>query len=261
LLPPPNGQQQERLVSHTRIAGIWEKLSALFDLEVLDERENQHALAAARAKEEDGQEEEEVDDSGEEWVKEFGLPESDGTIRRSLLSDDEEDDDEASFADMMWQRRFATHDEEIPSSPPEMPVFRGRDGVVKDSRVSASPAPTAESTRTRKRASRGGAATVPTATTRRQSTLQTTGRASRRSSRFDSEAKSSPAPTQADEEELSEQEEDGAEEVEEEDEEQEDEEKTTKSTKARPSLGSRRGRSERGKGRGGSVVSNRGKKR
>lgn len=110
LLPPPNGQHQERLVSHTRIAGIWEKLNALFDLEILDEREDQHALAAARAivRGEDGQEEEEVEDSGEEWVKEFTLPESDGIIRRSMLLDDEEDDEEASFTDLMWRRRFAT---------------------------------------------------------------------------------------------------------------------------------------------------------
>jgi len=249
------------LVSHTRIAGIWEKLSALFDLEVLDEREDQHALAAARAKEEDRSEEEDVDDSSEEWVKEFTLPESDGMRRRGMPSDDEEDEEEATFADMMWQRRFVVPEEDIPSSPPEMPIFRGRDGIVEDTRVSASPAPTAESTRTRKRASRGGAAGPLVATTRRQSTLQTAGRASRRSSRFDSEAKSSPAPTQGDEVELSEEKDEDAETAEEDEEEQDGEEKTTKSTKARPSLGSRRGRSERGKGRGGSVASSRGRKR
>lgn len=261
LLPRPDGQQQERLVSHTRIVGIWEKLSALFDLETLDEREDQHALAIARAREqEDAQEEADVDDSSEEWVKEFALPESDGIVRRGISSDDEEDEEEATFSDMMWQRRFATDDLDIPSSPPALSIFRGRNGIVEDSRISASPAPTAESARTRKRASRGGAAIAQSATAnRRQSTLQAAGRASRRSSRFDSETKSSPAPTQGEDEELSDEEEEGTEVAEEEDEEQEGEEKSTKVNKARAGAGSRRGRS--GRGRGGSTTASRGRKR
>lgn len=258
LLPRAEGQQLERLVSHTRIVGIREKLSALFDLETLDEREDQHALAIARAKEQEtAQEEADVDDSGEEWVKEFALPESDGIVRRGISSDDEEEEEEATFSDMMWQRRFATDDLDIPSSPPSLSIFRGRNGVVEDSRISASPAPTAESARTRKRASRGGAATATA--TRRQSTLQAAGRASRRSSRFDSETKSSPAPTQDEDEELSGEEEEGTEVAEEEHEEQEGEEKSTKTNKARAGPSSRRGRS--GRGRGGSTTASRGRKR
>jgi len=248
-------------VSHTRIAGIWEKLGALFDLETLDERENQHALAIAKAKGEDSPEEVDVEESGEEWVKDFTLPESDGIVRRGISSDDDEEAEEASFGDLMWQRRFPSQNEDIPSSPPEMSVFRGRDGIVEDSVVSASPAPTAESTRTRKRASRGGATVAPVTTRKRQSTLQASSRASRRSSRFDSEAKSSPAPTPGGEDELSAKEEDGKDDADEDDEDQEDEqeEMLIQSTKVKPSLVSKRGKS--GAGRGGSVAPRRGRKR
>lgn len=272
LLPPPNGESQERLVSHTRIAGIWEKLGALFDLQTLDEREDQHALALAKANEPDRAEEVDVDvdESGEEWIKDFALPESNRFIRRGMSSDDEEDEEETTFGDMMWQRRFPStaEAEEIPSSPLEMPLFRGRDGVVENNRMSASPAPTVGSTRRGKRQSRGGAAAAaapPAAVTRRQSLLQTAGRASRRSIRLDSETKSSPAPAQENEEEKSSEDEEEDEDDEdgedtEESEEQAAEESDAKRTKTQPTRGARRGRPPRG-GRGGAVASTRRRRR
>ena len=266
LLPPSSqSESQELLVPHTRIPGIWAKLDVLYDLSTLDEREDQHALARARAGSEESDagagEDESPDPAEGEWVREFALPEYGGAIPvmggTSTDGDGEEEDE--GFSELMWQKRFRGDDEEGGSSPIEMPMYRGRDGVV--GRASLSPAPTAASSTTKRvgRGGRRGGAVAATTTTRaRRDTI-----GSRRSSRFDSEMKSSPpqvAPEQEEAVQDTEEDEEGEDEEEDGDEESQDEAeeaKPAKSTRGRPSMGGRRGRSSttgtgrsRGRGRG-----------
>ena len=93
-------------IEHTRPTGIWAKLETLYDLEVLDERENHHLgiLATPSDTEQSGQGDEDEEDNAEDdddgenpWRKrDFGLP-----------------DDE--FEEMAFAKRL--EDEEGPSSP------------------------------------------------------------------------------------------------------------------------------------------------
>lgn len=100
---------------HTRIPGIWSKLEQLYDLEILDERENVNTLAAYT---------DPLDPDGEgEETPGFELPETE-------------------FGDLMWSRRFLPSDAERSSSPemPELqfskndpaPVSLGRSSVMSD---------------------------------------------------------------------------------------------------------------------------------
>jgi MRG-binding protein len=80
---------------HTRIPGIWRKLHELFDLEILDERENAYLFS------------EEPDPAVHDEamnIPEFELPEHD-------------------FGELMWHKRFQEDDDsETTSSPPEFPI-------------------------------------------------------------------------------------------------------------------------------------------
>jgi len=69
-------------VPHTRIPAIWSKLSNLYDLDALDERENTHEFGIRQMPD---AADEDVD---EEELQEFALPEDD-------------------FGNAMWERRFA----------------------------------------------------------------------------------------------------------------------------------------------------------
>jgi MRG-binding protein len=252
LLPPQTGtlskQKEEQLVPHTRIAGVWEKLSAIYDLDILNEREDQHALAIARAasQDEDVAGDASPDPEMGEWVHEFTLPEHAGT--RPAGSTDGEEDDEAQFAELMWQRRFPGDDEkERSSSPHELLMYRGRDGVVE--RTSPSPAPTvgtvqSRSSTTGRRGGRTrGAKGTPASVTRANTT------ASRRSSRFGSEVKSSPAPVGQEDTQMSVDEDEEQEEEDGDDEEVEEEQGKTTKTRARKGRSSTMTRG-RGRGRG-----------
>ncbi|KAL9083288.1 MAG: hypothetical protein Q9165_008594 [Trypethelium subeluteriae] len=83
---------------HTRIPGIWKKLSSLYDLAALDEREYAHAgyIEPGTPSESEGS----AEDNEDEHVTEFALPVED-------------------YGNMMWQRRFApspsTSEPEIPN--------------------------------------------------------------------------------------------------------------------------------------------------
>jgi hypothetical protein len=70
---------------HTRIPGIWKKLGTLYNLEVIDERENSFDYGE--------------EDTIEQKYLEFSLPEDD-------------------FGDMMWKKGMASSD--VDSSPPRL---------------------------------------------------------------------------------------------------------------------------------------------
>lgn len=64
-------------IEHTRPAGIWAKLETLYDLEVLDDRENHHLgiLATPSDTEQSGSEDDEEEDEENPWRRrDFGLP-------------------------------------------------------------------------------------------------------------------------------------------------------------------------------------------
>lgn len=79
---------------HTRIPGIWKKLNQLYELEALDERENQYAFS---------DEPDPVDRVDAAEIPDFELPEDD-------------------FGEMMWQKRFHREDSAAASSPAAMSV-------------------------------------------------------------------------------------------------------------------------------------------
>lgn len=92
---------------HTRPAGIWRKLQALYDLDALDEREDARQLSDLSI--ESGNDSEDADDdvyseAGNKIHREdFALP----------------DDDE--FAVLKWRQRFAVGEERGDESPPLLP--------------------------------------------------------------------------------------------------------------------------------------------
>jgi MRG-binding protein len=69
--------------SHILLSGIWAKLSTLYDLEALDQRENMHANLLPDSDDDE--------DQRDEWFKEFELPV-------------DEDDDAADFGELMFRR-------------------------------------------------------------------------------------------------------------------------------------------------------------
>ncbi|KAH8723672.1 chromatin modification-related protein EAF7-domain-containing protein [Phaeosphaeriaceae sp. PMI808] len=151
---------------HTRIPGIWRKLNQTYDLDALDERENQYAFS-------DDPDPLDRDDAPN--MPEFELPEDD-------------------FGELMWQKRFHRDDSAAASSPAMMPIdddkvlYHPGIGLLKDlpgSRLPSQKAETpAEATPTPKnpkntRASRATTKTAKTAkstasaakTTKAQSTV------------------------------------------------------------------------------------------
>jgi MRG-binding protein len=88
-------------LSHTRIPGIWAKLESLYDLEVLDERENNHMGILAtpsdsEPSEQDDDEEKQDEDAENPWRR-----------RNFNLPDDE-------YQELAFSRRLA---QDRPSSP------------------------------------------------------------------------------------------------------------------------------------------------
>lgn len=79
---------------HTRIPGIWKKLNQLYELEALDERENQYAFS---------DEPDPVDRDDAPNMPDFELPEDD-------------------FGELMWQKRFHREDSAAASSPAAMSI-------------------------------------------------------------------------------------------------------------------------------------------
>jgi MRG-binding protein len=88
-------------IEHTRPPGIWAKLETLYDLEVLDERENHHLGITAESSDTAGSEQDEEEDEDEE-------DEENPWRRRNFAFPDE------SYEDLAFAKRL---DEERPSSP------------------------------------------------------------------------------------------------------------------------------------------------
>ena len=90
---------------HTRIPGIWKKLHTLYDLDVLDARENDFLFA---------DEPDPLDPAEADAIPEFALPEDD-------------------FGELMWRARFRDDDDtadEVASSPPVVPIQDNRNLYV-----------------------------------------------------------------------------------------------------------------------------------
>jgi MRG-binding protein len=79
---------------HTRIPGIWKKLNQLYELDALDERENQYAFS---------DEPEATDPDEAPNMPDFELPEDE-------------------FGELMWNKRFHREDSAAASSPAVMSV-------------------------------------------------------------------------------------------------------------------------------------------
>jgi MRG-binding protein len=79
---------------HTRIPGIWRKLNQLYELDALDERENQYAFS---------EEPDPVDREEAANIPDFELPEDD-------------------FGELMWQKRFHRELSAAASSPAAMSI-------------------------------------------------------------------------------------------------------------------------------------------
>ena len=79
---------------HTRIPGIWKKLNQLYEIDALDERENQYAFS-------EDPDPLDRDDAGN--MPDFELPEDE-------------------FGDLMWQKRFHREESAAASSPAEIPI-------------------------------------------------------------------------------------------------------------------------------------------
>lgn len=149
---------------HTRIPGIWRKLNQLYELEALDERENQYAFS-------DDPDPVDRDDAAN--MPHFELPEDE-------------------FGELMWQKRFHREESAAASSPASMSIeddkalFHPGVGLLKDrpgsarSQKAETPAeatPTPKNTKTT-RASRantkGAKGAKGNATTSRASKAQST---------------------------------------------------------------------------------------
>jgi len=138
-------KSQSQVVQHTRIPSIWTKLSSLYDLEALDEREDAYADASPEEESSPSN-----DGSGENsntlnsssggrqkpppFTKEFALPTVFPERPPSISSsaDDEPNQlallqhpDALDFTEMVWSRRFHTSSE-ARSSPPELPSMLER---------------------------------------------------------------------------------------------------------------------------------------
>jgi MRG-binding protein len=90
---------------HTRIPGIWKKLHTLYDLDVLDARENDFLFA---------DEPDPLDPAEARAIPDFALPEDD-------------------FGELMWRARFRDDDDtadEVASSPPLYPINDDRNLYV-----------------------------------------------------------------------------------------------------------------------------------
>jgi MRG-binding protein len=79
---------------HTRIPGIWKKLNQLYELDALDERENQYAFS---------DEPEATDPDEAPNMPDFELPEDE-------------------FGELMWSKRFHREDSAAASSPASMSI-------------------------------------------------------------------------------------------------------------------------------------------
>lgn len=79
---------------HTRIPGIWSKVSSLYDLRALDEREDAYAFS---------EDPNPVDPEEAATIPDFELPEDE-------------------FGELIWERRFHGPDSDASSSPPTVPV-------------------------------------------------------------------------------------------------------------------------------------------
>ncbi|KAF1811850.1 hypothetical protein P152DRAFT_474569 [Eremomyces bilateralis CBS 781.70] len=135
-------------INHTRIPGIWAKLNTLYELDSLDERENNEVLR-------DYPDPSEFDDlESDEELVEFALP-----------SDE--------FGDMIWSRRFPSESKTRSSSPFEIPglehvrptadftVTRGTDAADEDE--SETPRPGSSRARTVKSGKGRGSLAKPSA--------------------------------------------------------------------------------------------------
>ena len=113
--------------THTRIPGIWEKLGELYDLEALDEREQNYGLDQMRTELEDegllieGSASREKDSPSLDWYKEF-------TVLPGKEFDLQRDD---KIEELAWKRRFPKQGAEDENDfDPQLPWKRGPDGFV-----------------------------------------------------------------------------------------------------------------------------------
>lgn len=149
---------------HTRIPGIWRKLNQLYELEALDERENQYAFS---------EEADPTDPDDADNIPEFELPEDD-------------------FGELMWQKRFHRDESAAASSPATMPIEEDKAlyhpgmGLLKDlpgstrsqkaeTPAEATPTPkTTKSTRASRSATKTGKGAKATGTAAKGSKRQST---------------------------------------------------------------------------------------
>ncbi|CAG5153366.1 uncharacterized protein ALTATR162_LOCUS3146 [Alternaria atra] len=95
---------------HTRIPGVWKKLSQLYDLDALDTRENEFAFS---------EDPDPLDPEDVNNMPEFELPEDE-------------------YGELMWQQRFHRESSAAASSPPMIPTQDYKDlyapgiGLLKD---------------------------------------------------------------------------------------------------------------------------------
>jgi len=153
-------KSQSQIVQHTRIPSIWTKLSTLYDLEALDEREDAYAYPSpdeesTSSNDGDNSTSSRSSSSGLQrppsFIKEFALPSvlPDGPSRASSPSASAEEDDDQSvqpqhpdaldFTELIWQKRFHTASD-APSSPPEIPSLLER-SWRRGTSTTGSPAP------------------------------------------------------------------------------------------------------------------------
>ncbi|KAI4694107.1 uncharacterized protein J4E84_002687 [Alternaria hordeiaustralica] len=148
---------------HTRIPGVWKKLSQLYDLDALDTRENEFAFS---------EDPDPLDPDDANNMPEFELPEDE-------------------YGKLMWLQRFHRESSATGSSPPMTPIQKYKElyapgiGLLKDlpdgvhsqkaeSVTEATPVPkNAKNTRTGK-AAKGGKGTKAGATAAKNSKAQST---------------------------------------------------------------------------------------
>lgn len=149
---------------HTKPAGIWQKLESLYDLGVLDEREDARQLeivkipGAFRA-----------DDSGSEQEDSDGDGDDDAySEAANKIENDDFDLPGDDFAERKWMRRLATDKQRRDESPPLIPDLNLADDAPVRFTPSFSIEPSEVATPTsRKGKARAGTASTKAATARR----------------------------------------------------------------------------------------------
>jgi MRG-binding protein len=173
---------------HTRIPGIWKKLNQLYELDALDERENQYAFS---------DEPEATDPDEAPNMPDFELPEDE-------------------FGELMWNKRFHREDSAAASSPAVMSIeddktmYHPGVGLLKDwpgsarsqkaeTPAEATPTPkTARSSRATAKSAKGTKGAKPGTNTPRNSKAPTASESAEEEEADDDEEEESSAESEED---------------------------------------------------------------